>query len=80
MLLLTGNLFGSDVSQVTWFVTSLINGGVAKVPIARNWPLCVSSPKTIPLGIIVRERTSAPLVIVPVPPVPPVEPLPVVEP
>jgi hypothetical protein len=49
-------------------VTSLTVGAVEKVPIARNCPLWVKLPKTIPLGMMVSERM--------LPPLPPEEPPP----
>jgi hypothetical protein len=71
LLLVTGNLFGSEVSQVTELVTSLTNGAFENVPIARNCPLSPKVPKTIPLGMMVSERMLPPL-----PPVaPPVDPV-----
>ena len=42
-------------------VRSLTVGAVENVPIARNCPLCVKLPKTIPLGIMVSERILPPL-------------------
>jgi hypothetical protein len=66
-----GNLFGSEVSQVTELVTSLTNGAFENVPIARNCPLSPKVPKTIPLGMIVSERMLPPLP----PAVPPVDPV-----
>jgi len=57
----TGNSFGAEVSQVTELVTSLTVGEVENVPIARNCPLWVKAPKTIPLGMIVSERMLPPL-------------------
>ncbi len=68
-LLLIGNLLGSEVSQVTWLVTSRMVGAVEKVAIARNCPLSVSEPKAMPLGMTVRETMLPPL-----PPVPPPDP------
>jgi hypothetical protein len=47
-------------------VTSLTVGVVENVPIARNCPLEVKLPKTIPLGMMVSERILPPLL----PPVP----------
>jgi hypothetical protein len=62
----TGNSFGAEVSQVTELVRSLTVGAVENVPIARNCPLWVKLPKTIPLGMMVSERILPPLL----PPVP----------
>jgi hypothetical protein len=71
LLLVTGYLFGSEVSQVTELVRSLTVGAVEKVPIARNCPVSPKVPKTIPLGMMVSERMLPPL-----PPfVPPVDPV-----
>jgi hypothetical protein len=50
-------------------VRSLTVGDVENVPIARNCPLWVKPPKTIPLGMMVSERMLPPLP----PPVPPVD-------
>jgi hypothetical protein len=71
LLLVIGNLFGSEVNQVTELVTSLTVGAVENVPIARNCPLSFKLPKTIPLGMIVSERMLPPLP----PAVPPVDPV-----
>jgi hypothetical protein len=69
-LVLTGNLFGSEVNQLTELVRSLTVGAVENVPIARNCPLSPKLPKVIPLGMMVSERMFPPL-----PPfVPPDEP------
>jgi hypothetical protein len=66
-----GKTFGAEVNQVTELVRSLTVGAVENVPIARNCPLWVKLPKTIPLGMMVSERMPAPL-----PPfVPPVDPV-----
>jgi len=46
---------------VTELVRSLTVGEVENVPIARNCPLWVKPPKTIPLGIMVSERMLPPL-------------------
>jgi hypothetical protein len=78
LLVVTGNLFGSEVNQVTELVTSLTVGAVENVPIARNCPLSPKLPKTIPLGMMVRERMLPPLPPV-VPPVDPVTVRPPVE-
>jgi hypothetical protein len=51
---------------VTELVRSLTVGAVENVPIARNCPLWVKLPKTIPLGMMVSERILPPLL----PPVP----------
>jgi hypothetical protein len=67
----TGNTFGAEVSQVTELVTSLTVGEVENVPIARNCPLWVKPPKTIPLGMMVSERMLPPLP----PVVPPADPV-----
>jgi hypothetical protein len=61
LLLEIGNLFGSEVNQVTELVTSLTVGAVEKVPIARNCPLSPKLPKTNPLGMMVSERMFPPL-------------------
>jgi hypothetical protein len=71
LLLVTGNLLGSEVNQVTELVTSLTVGAVENVPIARNCPLSFKAPKTIPLGMMVSERMLPPLP----PAVPPVDPV-----
>jgi len=42
-------------------VRSLTVGAVENVPIARNCPLSVKLPKTIPLGMMVSERMLPPL-------------------
>jgi hypothetical protein len=57
----TGYLFGWEVSHLTELVRSLTVGAVEYVPIARNCPLWVKLPKTIPLGMIVSERMLPPL-------------------
>jgi hypothetical protein len=62
----TGNTFGAEVSHLTELVRSLTVGEVENVPIARNCPLWVKLPKTIPLGMMVSERILPPLL----PPVP----------
>ena len=75
LLVVTGNLFGSEVNQVTELVTSLTSGvRVEKVPIARNCPLWPKVPKTIPLGMMVSERMLSPTPYDPPVPVFPVEP------
>ena len=58
---MTGNTFGAEVSHFTELVRSLTVGEVEKVPIARNCPLWVRLPKTIPLGMMVSERILPPL-------------------
>ena len=63
---MTGNTFGAEVSHLTELVRSLTVGAVENVPIAKNCPLWVKLPKTIPLGMMVSERMPPPL-----PPVPP---------
>jgi hypothetical protein len=70
LLLVTGNTFGAEVSQVTELVRSLTVGAVEKVPIARNCPLDPKLPKLIPLGIIISERIPPPLPPVPTATVP----------
>jgi hypothetical protein len=51
---------------LTELVRSLTVGATENVPIARNCPLSVKAPKTIPLGMMVSERILSPLL----PPVP----------
>jgi hypothetical protein len=46
---------------LTELVTSLTVGELENVPIAKNCPLSVKLPKTIPLGMIVSERMLPPL-------------------
>jgi hypothetical protein len=68
-LVVTGNLFGSEVNQVAELVTSLTIGGLENVPIARNCPLSRKLLKTIPLGMMVSEMMFPPLPpVVPPPP------------
>jgi hypothetical protein len=64
-----GNTFGAEVSHLTELVTSLTVGAAEKVPIARNCPLEVKLPKTIPLGMMVSD-TILPGPLAPVPPEP----------
>jgi hypothetical protein len=58
---------------LTELVRSLTVGAAENVPIARNCPLWVKLPKTIPLGMMVSERMLPPLP----PEEPPPEPVPV---
>jgi hypothetical protein len=57
----TGKIFGAEVSHLTELVRSLTVGALENVPIARNCPLEVKLPKTIPLGMMVSERMFPPL-------------------
>jgi hypothetical protein len=65
----TGKIFGAEVSHLTELVRSLTVGALENVPIARNWPLEVKLPKTIPLGMMVSD-TILPGPLAPVPPEP----------
>ena len=61
LLLVTGNTFGAEVTQVTELVRSLTVGVVENVPIARNCPLACKLLNEILLGIMVSERMLSPL-------------------
>ncbi len=59
VLVLIGNVFGAEESQVTVLVRSLTLGVVENVPIARNWPVSFNSPTLIEPGIMVSDSSGS---------------------